>query len=232
MGVVSPILLPDIAILDAALTTGLPASTTAATGVDAMVHATEAYTSKNRKNPLSDALSREALSLLSKNIHTAVHDPTNIDARQNMLLGSMMAGMSFANAPVAAVHALAYPIGGHYKVPHGMSCSLMFSTVMRFNSEKSPAAAKLYAEIAPIVFPHLDASGMDEELAFAMVDGLNQLAIELEMPTTLKDVGIPSDAVDMMASDAMLQTRLLVNNPVEVTEADAAVLYRQIGGWA
>ena len=123
-GVVSPRLLPDWAVLDPELTLGLPAPVTAATGIDAMVHAIEAYTSRHKKNPMSDQLARQALSLLSANVRTACRDGKNIEARSNMLLGSMLAGMAFANAPVAAVHALAYPIGAHFHVPHGLSNAL------------------------------------------------------------------------------------------------------------
>jgi alcohol dehydrogenase class IV len=129
-GVVSPVLLPDIAVLDAELTLGLPAAVTAATGIDAMVHAIEAYTSKRLKNPVSDCLAREALRLLSLNIHEACSDGSNCEARQGMLLGAMLAGLAFANAPVAGVHALAYPVGARFHVPHGLSNSLVLPAVM------------------------------------------------------------------------------------------------------
>lgn len=120
MGVVSAQLLPDWAVLDGALTLGLPRITTAATGIDAMVHAIEAYTSALKKNTLSDLLAREALRLISANIDLVCnHDPSNAQARTDMLLASTYAGMAFANAPVAAVHALAYPIGSIFNVPHG-----------------------------------------------------------------------------------------------------------------
>lgn len=124
-GVVAPQLLPDIALLDAELTLGLPAHVTAATGIDAMVHAIESYTSASaNNNPVSKALAREALRLLGANIETAVKDGSNVKARSDMLLGAMLAGQAFANSPVAAVHALAYPIGGIFHVPHGLSNAL------------------------------------------------------------------------------------------------------------
>lgn len=119
MGVVAPQLYADMAILDAILTLGLPPKVTAATGIDAMVHAIEAYTSKLKKNPMSDQLARQALMLLSKNLLTACERGTDLAARQAMLLGAYFAGQAFSNAPVAAVHALAYPIGGIFHVPHG-----------------------------------------------------------------------------------------------------------------
>ncbi|MEJ7804806.1 MAG: iron-containing alcohol dehydrogenase, partial [Telluria sp.] len=133
MGVVSPQLYADLAILDANLTLGLPAKVTAATGIDAMVHAIEAFTSKPKKNSMSDMLARHALTLLSANLVKACEDGANLAARQAMLLGAYFAGQAFSNAPVAAVHALAYPIGGIFHVPHGLSNSLVLPHVLRFN---------------------------------------------------------------------------------------------------
>ena len=122
MGVVSPLILPDIALLDPTLTVSVPAHVTAATGIDAMVHAIEAYTSTSaNNNPISRQLALQALGLLGKAVEVAVHDGNNQQARADMMLGSMLAGQAFANSPVAAIHALAYPIGGHFKIPHGLS---------------------------------------------------------------------------------------------------------------
>src|SRR5699024_3042198 len=147
-GVVAPQLLPDIALLDATLTVGLPPAVTAATGVDAMVHAIEAYTSKMKKNPMSDLLAREALRVMAANIRTATHEGSNLNAREQMLFGAHLAGQAFTNAPVAAVHALAYPLGGHFGVPHGLSNSLVLPEVVRFNK---PSAQHWYAELAPLI---------------------------------------------------------------------------------
>src|SRR4051812_13494016 len=133
MGVVSPLIFADLALLDAELTLGLPASVTAATGIDAMVHAIEAFTSINPNNsPASKALAREALRLLGANIERAVHAGHDLAARDAMLTGSLLAGMAFANASVAAVHALAYPLGGHYHLPHGLTNALVLPEVLRF----------------------------------------------------------------------------------------------------
>ena len=139
-GVSSPLILPDIALLDADLTLGLPAPITAATGVDAMVHAIEAYASANaNNNPLSRMLAREALRLLGANIESAVFDGSDRAVRANMLLGSMLAGQAFANSPVAAVHALAYPIGGTFHIPHGLSNALVLPQVLHSNRPRAYA---------------------------------------------------------------------------------------------
>jgi alcohol dehydrogenase class IV len=220
-GVVSPQLLPDWAILDAELTVGLPAAITAATGIDAMVHAIEAYTSKVKKNVVSDCLARQALELLGANIHTACHQPQDRDARGAMLLGSMLAGMAFANAPVAAVHALAYPLGGHFHVPHGLSNALVLPHVLEFNM---PEAKALYAELAPIVFPDL-AGRPAAQQANGLVDGLKALGPALGMQTRLGEVGVSQNNLRMLAEDAMKQTRLLVNNPREMTYDAALEIY-------
>lgn len=223
-GVSSAIILPDIAVLDAELTLGLPPAITAATGVDAMVHAIEAYASKNaNNNPLSKMLARQALRLLGANIEKAVLDGGDIEARGAMLLGSMLAGQAFANSPVAAVHALAYPIGGTFHVPHGLSNALVLPHVLRFNA---PDAAPLYAEIAGDAFPHLDRHEGVQGRCAAFIDELANLSGKLGMQTRLRDVAIGEEHLPKMAADAMKQTRLLVNNPREVTEADALAIYR------
>ncbi len=220
MGVVSPQLYADLAILDAELTVGLPPKVTAATGIDAMVHAIEAYTTKHKKNPLSDMLARQALLLLSSNIVAACEDGRNLAVRQAMLLGAMLAGQSFANAPCAAVHALAYPIGGIFHVPHGLSNSLVLPHVLRFNA---PHAANLYAELAEIVAPGI--SGSAEARTQALIDRMDAIARLTGIETRLSEVGIAEADLDRLADDAMLQTRLLTNNPREVTRADAHAIY-------
>jgi alcohol dehydrogenase class IV len=221
-GVSSPILLPDVAVLDADLTLGLPPAVTAMTGVDAMVHAIEAYTTRHQKNPISDNLAREALRLLSRNIRTAVHDGKNLEARENMLLGACLAGQAFANAPVAAVHALAYPLGGHYHIPHGLSNSLVLPSVLEFNTS---SACELYAELAEIVVG-APLEGSAEAKTAAMIGALRELIDELALPATLQAAGVDEDKLEMLAEDAMLQQRLLVNNPRDVAYEDALAIYR------
>ena len=221
-GVSSPVLLPDVAVLDADLTLGLPAAVTAMTGVDAMVHAIEAYTSRHQKNPISDNLARHALALLARNIRTAVHNGRNREARENMLLGACLAGQAFANAPVAAVHALAYPLGGHYHIPHGLSNSLVLPTVLEFNA---PNAAELYAELADIVVG-APVAGSAEAKTAAMIAALRALIDDVALPATLAAAGVDEDKLEKLAEDAMLQQRLLVNNPRDVNYEDALAIYR------
>lgn len=222
MGVVSPVLYADLAILDAMLTIGLPPSATAATGIDAMVHAIEAYTSKIKKNPLSDMLARQALTLLSGSIIVACTDGKNLAARQHMLLGAMLAGQAFANAPVAAVHALAYPIGGIFHVPHGLSNALVLPHVLRFNAAVAEAE---YAELAEIVAPNTLGQGSQEARAQGLIVAMQQIAADAGIQTRLQQVGISAGDIDRLADDAMLQTRLLLNNPREVTRQDAYAIY-------
>ncbi len=224
-GVVSPQLLPDWAVLDAELTVGLPAHITAATGIDAMVHAIEAFTTKHAKNILSDTLARQALELLGGSIHTACTDGQNREARSNMLLGSMLAGMSFANAPVAAVHALAYPLGGHFHVPHGLSNALVLPYVLDFNMADELAFSQ-YAELGPIIFPEL-AGKSAADVNTGLVEGFKALGPKLGMQSKLAEVGVGHNHLPKLAEDAMKQTRLLVNNPREMTYEAALDIYTQ-----
>ena len=225
-GVSSQIILPDLAILDPDLTLGLPAATTAATGIDAMVHAIEGYSSSNKNNNvISKMLAVEALKLLGGSIEKAVEDGSNVEARGNMLIGAMLAGKAFANSPVAAVHALAYPIGGTFHISHGLSNSLVLPYVLRFNSVDTKAANN-YAELAPYVFPKLDISKGNQAVSAEFIDKLEDLSKRLGLPQKLREVNIPKEACEKMAKDAMKQTRLLVNNPRELTEVDALNIYQ------
>jgi alcohol dehydrogenase class IV len=219
----SPLLLPDIAVLDPDLTLGLPASITAMTGIDAMVHAIESYTSANpNNNPVSRFMARHALRLLGGSIEVVVRDGSNREARGSMLLGSMFAGQAFANSPVAAVHAFAYPLGGTFHIPHGLSNALVMCQVLQFNL---PVAAGQYSEMAPDVFPDLAAIGDVEERSRVFIDRLAKLSIDLGLASRLRDVGIPRDALKGLARDAMKQVRLLTNNPRQLTEEDAIGIY-------
>ena len=224
-GVSSPIILPDLAVLDPELTLNLPSDITASTGIDAMVHAIEAYTSINQNNnPISKLLAIESLKLLGTSIETAVFDGHNIEARSNMLLGSMMAGQSFANSPVAAVHALAYPIGGIFHISHGLSNSLVLPHVLKFNSTNAKACEQ-YAFLAPFVFKDINQNTNTKNICNDFIDRLENLSSLLNLPSKLRELDIPKDACVKMAKESMKQTRLLVNNPREVTEEDAFNIY-------
>jgi alcohol dehydrogenase class IV len=223
-GVVSAQLMPDIALLDANLTIGLPPMITATTGIDAMVHAIESFTSRSpNHNPVSDALAKDALVMLGANIETAVNEGSNIEARSKMLLGSMLAGQAFANSPVAAVHALAYSLGGIYHLSHGLTNALILPHVMRFNQQ---VCADQYAMLAPLVFPELAQIVDTNKRSNAFIEALNGLNTLLVKKVRLRDYDIEESALPLLAREAMKQTRLLVNNPREVNEADALMIYQ------
>ena len=225
-GVSSPIILPDLAILDPLLTVGLPSKITAATGIDAMVHAIESFASKSKNNNLiSQTLAKESLRLLGSSIREAVFNGKNIDARSNMLIGSMLAGVSFGNSPVAGVHALAYPIGGTYHIPHGLSNALVLPHVLKFNST-SIEAINNYSELAPIIFPEIEINSSNQDITAIFIEKISSLSLDLGLEQKLREVGIPQNACETMAKDAMKQTRLLINNPKEILEQDAFEIYK------
>ena len=224
-GVSSSLILPDLSILDPALTVGLPPEITAATGIDAMVHAIEAYASINaNNNPISKILSIEALKLLGSSIESAVFEGDNMEARSNMLIGSMLAGKAFANSPVAAVHALAYPIGGMYHIPHGLSNALVLPYVLRYNALDKKAADE-YANLAPFLFPTINLDQANQLICHEFINRLEKLSASLNLPQRLREVNIPQSACKKMAVEAMKQTRLLVNNPRQINEEDALNIY-------
>lgn len=222
-GVVSPILYADTAILDAKLTVNLPTHITAATGIDAMVHAIEAYTSKHKKNSYSDLLAIQALKLLDQSLPIALKSPQNLVARQDMLFGAMLAGQAFANAPVAAVHALAYPLGGHCHLSHGHSNTLVLCEVLKFNA---PVTETLYAELMQAINPN--AKGSTSELCQQFINHMQNICEQSGLKLKLSELDITEDLLDTLAHDAILQTRLLQNNPRELSEADALAIYHAV----
>jgi alcohol dehydrogenase class IV len=217
----SAALLAGWAILDAELTLGLPREVTAATGLDAAVHAIEAYTSARLKNPMSDLLAREALRLIDANLIRACDRPDDLEARGAMLLAAHLAGVAFANAPVAGVHALAYPLGGHFHVPHGLSNALMLTHVLGHNMH---SAMPLYAELGVLLDPSLQPLGQQGQAA-GFVDRLAALTRSAGLPQRLSEVGVAACDLDLLAAEAMKQERLIVNNPCPISEADARRLY-------
>ncbi|TCB20091.1 MULTISPECIES: iron-containing alcohol dehydrogenase [unclassified Acinetobacter] len=222
-GIVSPILYADVAILDANFTRHLPAQITAATGIDAMVHAIEAYTSKIKKNAYSDFLAKHALRLLDQNLKLVLEDGSNMQARQNMLFGSMLAGQAFANAPVAAVHALAYPLGGHFHISHGHSNALVLAEVLKFNA---PAAKQYYAEL--MCWLDSRSKGCTDGLCDLFIDHLQNHLDQSGLVLKLNALGIAENMLPQLAEDAMLQSRLLQNNPRAMQMQDALQIYQAI----
>lgn len=222
-GIISPVLFADVAILDATFTQNLPVHITAATGIDAMVHAIEAYTSKIKKNPYADMLAKQALRLLNHNLGLVLADGQDLNARQNMLVGAMLAGQAFANAPVAAVHALAYPLGGHFHISHGHSNALVLTEVLKFNA---PNTKQLYAEL--MCWLDFKSTGSTDGLCDLFIDHIQNHLNNSGLTLKLKDLNVPEHMLSKLAKDAMLQTRLLQNNPREMTQHDAEQIYQAI----
>jgi alcohol dehydrogenase len=220
-GVVSPVLYADLVLLDAILLVGMPAHVTAETGVDAMVHAIEAYTSKIKKNPLSDNLAKQSLILLSKALPLAYCETDNLQHRQDTLLGAMFAGQAFANAPVAGVHALAYPLGGIFHLAHGLTNALMLPHVLKFNM---PVAKKEYAQLAGLLLN--DVSENEQQQADAFLAFMSNLTKSVGLDKRLREYGIKQEQLEILASEAMKQTRLLQNNPRPILFDDALALYQ------
>ncbi len=220
-GVVSSHLYPDCALLDPELTFGLPPAVTTATGMDALIHAVEAYTSKNA-TPMSDVLAREAMRLIYNNIRTAYADGANAEARGAMLRGSMLAGMAFANAGVTAVHAFAYPIGAEFHIPHGLANTLMLVPVMRFNMLGN---LERFGELAEIFGQPVEGLST-RQAALKAVDTLAELADDLNAPQHLSEYGVKESHVPDLAAGVLKVTRLLANNPRKLELADAEAIYR------
>ena len=215
-GIVSTKILPSYAILDPLLTLDVPPSVTAGSGMDALTHAIEAYTSVNA-NEYTDNLALKAVEIIINNIKTAYEQGKNIEARKNMLLGSLMAGLAFANAGVAAVHAFAYPLGGMFDIPHGVANSLMLSTIMEHNAE---VCNEKYINLGKVV------SEINiEPDNYTIIKYVIDLCHFLNIPKNLSEMNIPESAIPQMAEIVMNVTRLLGNNPVKICLEDAKKIY-------
>lgn len=221
-GIVSSHLIPSVAILDPELTIGLPPSVTASSGMDALIHAIEAYTSINATE-LTDLLACKAMELLYWNIRRAYCVGSDLVARSNMLQGSLLAGMAFANAGVTAVHAFAYPIGAEFHIPHGIANSLMLPRVMEFNMV---GCLERFARIAQIFGE--DITGLSvRDLACRGVEALERLREDLNLPSHLSEFGVRAEDIPRLASGVLKVTRLLANNPRPITQMDAEEIYRK-----
>ena len=220
VGVISPHLVPDAAYICPELTLSLPPAVTAATGIDALVHCLEAY-ANNFAHPMTDVIALEGIRLIADNLVAACEDGSNIEARTNLALGSVYGGMCLGPVNTGAVHALAYPLGAIFHVPHGLSNALMLPYVMEFTL---PEAIPQYAAIARAVGAEVGSS--DEETARNGIARLREIMTACKMPSRLREIEIPEDSIERMAADAIKVQRLLKNNLREVTEADAQDIYR------
>jgi alcohol dehydrogenase class IV len=219
-GIVSSFLFPEVAILDAELTVSMPSKVTASTGMDALIHAIEAYTSIHA-TVVTDTLAIRAIDLIYNSLRTAYANGADLTARANMLLGSMLAGMAFANAGVTAVHAFAYPIGAEFHIPHGVANTIMLIPVMRYNFLGNLSK---FAKLAEILGE--DTYGLSERSAAELtVETLETLAEDLNVPRSLKEFGVEEKHVPELAEGAMKVTRLLANNPRILTLEDAIQIY-------
>jgi len=220
-GIVSPTLFPEVAIVDPKLTIGLPPSVTAFTGMDALTHAIEAYYSINATD-ITDLFAYRAMELLSKYLRMAYAHGENLAARSNMMEGSLLAGIAFANAGVGAVHAFAYPLGGEFHLAHGLTNTLMLPYIMRYNILGCPSK---FAQMAKAFGEKVE--GISELVgAEIAVRFIERLSDDIRVPRRLRDVGIPADAIPRLGEAAMKVTRLLANNPRKVTLEDAVTIYK------
>ena len=221
-GIVSPYLIADVAYVDPKLTWTVPAKVTADTGMDALTHCIEAYTNKFA-HPAVDIYALKGIQLIAAHLERAVKDGKDVEAREALALGSLYGGLCLGPVNTAAVHALSYPLGGEFHIPHGLSNAILLPSVMKFNM---PAALKRYAEVA-VAFG-LPEGKTDDETAQRGVDFIYRLAEAVGIPDKLTALGIPQTAVDGMAKAAMEVQRLLKNNPREVTEQDARDIYNSL----
>jgi len=218
-GVVSPHLVPDAAYVDPLLTLSVPPAVTASTGLDALTHCIEAFANKFA-HPVVDLYARDGIRLINANLLRAVRDGSDVTARANLALGSLFGGLCLGPVNTAAVHALAYPLGGEFHIAHGVSNAMLLPHVIRFNLPEAPAR---YAEVA--VALGIQRNHSDAVTAERGVERLFELARECGVPLRLSGLGVPRDAIPRMAKAAMKVTRLLKNNLRPVTEADAIQIY-------
>jgi len=222
-GINSPFLYPEMSILDPELTLGLPPAVTAFTGMDALTHAIESYTSK-AASPMSEMFSEEAIRRIGKSLRQAVDQGSDLDARTHMLFGSLLAGVGLANAGVTAAHSLSYPMGGVYRVPHGVANAMLLPAIMEFNAFSS---VKKFAEIAELLGEKVKELSVKEAAVLA-VETVKQLAKDIGIPQRLSDLGIPETAIPGMAEEAIKVARPLENNPRPVSLEEAIRIYHSI----
>lgn len=219
-GIVSPHLMPDGAYIDPELTHTVPPAVTAATGVDAMTHCIEAFANKF-SHPVIDHYALEGTRRIAAHLESAIADGKNREARSNLALGSVYGGICLGPVNTGAVHALAYPLGGEYHIAHGVSNAVLLPHVLKFNL---PSATDRYAQLGDVF--GLPAEGSEEARAQAAIDWLFDFVNRCGIPQHLSEFGIQEQDIPHLAKEAMKVTRLLKNNPREVTETDAESIYR------
>ncbi|MFE5470952.1 iron-containing alcohol dehydrogenase [Bacillus safensis] len=222
IGMVSPHLLPDLVILDPALTLNLPKSITAATGMDAFTHALESYIS-NKANPFSDMFALESMRLISGSIQEAYHHGDNMKARENMLVGAMYGGMALTSAGTAAVHAMAYPLGGKYKISHGVANSMLLPHVTAFNADHIIDRLEHVARAIGLAGAHTK-----QELAEHVIRQIEEWTADLHIPQQLKAFGVSKEDVPALAQAASEVKRLMDNNPKPMSVSDIEQVYMKL----
>lgn len=236
VGISDNYLRPAVALLDPVLTVGLPPYVTACSGIDALSHAIEAYTAKDYRYvqaegkklfqgslPVGDSLALQAIELIAQNLVLAVQQGSNLEARSNMLLGSLLAGLAFSNIGTAAAHALAYPIGGLVKSPHGELTGLLLPYVMKYNSAVQPAKMAKIAQ----AFGKDIAAMEPEEAPYAAVYAVFKLLEDIGLPTTLSQIGIKEENIPEIAAKSLEINRLIRNNPRVPTQKSLELLLRE-----
>ncbi|MGJ9458981.1 iron-containing alcohol dehydrogenase [Oceanobacillus sp. CF4.6] len=220
-GIVSDHLLPDVAIVAPEMTLTMPPSVTAASGVDALVHAIESYISLNA-SPITDGLALQAIKMISKNLPKAFANPTNLEAREQMATASLIAGMAFGNAGVAAVHALAYPIGGKYHIAHGVSNALLLPFVMEWNKIGN---LERFRDIAIAMGENVEGLS-DYEAADKAVNAMQNICKVVNIPSGLRHFNILESDIEELANEAMKIERLLKNNPRKFNVIEIKKIYQ------
>ncbi len=222
VGIVNDNMIADYVILEAAMIKKLPRKIAAATGVDALAHAIECYTG-NKANPFSDIFAMRAMEMIFENLEKACDDPKAMEAKQQMLIASFYAGVAITASGTTAVHALSYPLGGKYHIPHGVSNAILLAPVMRFNA---PACQTRLAEVYDRCLKGDAVS--EEEKSRAVIERLESLVKHLDIPTSLQSFGVPAEDLDALVAAGMVVTRLLNNNMRPVTPEDAKNIYMQV----
>jgi alcohol dehydrogenase len=221
-GIISPFLVPDACYIDPVLTISLPTKLTAETGIDALSHCIEAFTNKFA-HPTVDTYALKGIELIANNIENACTNGQDIVARSALALGSMYGGLCLGPVNTSAVHALSYGLGGKFHIPHGLANAILMPEVLRFNLSANP---KRHAEVARAL--GITIGGTDEEVALAGIEKLVSISKACNIPQRLTEIGITEEILPELADIAMNVTRLLKNNPREVTKEDAIAIYKKL----